>query len=110
MGYVGSTAASSVSNPPIQVSRGLAGGILGSTLQGTGEWFYSSTDGTTVMESSTYFTDAFYLGMRQGDLVRGAAGASLGSTTPICYMGVLGVVSTAGAGLSTGGTMTSTFN
>jgi len=110
MGYVGTTAASSVSNPPIQIARGLAGGILGSTLQGTGVWFYSSTDGTTVMESSTYFTDGFYLGMRQGDVVYGAAGASIGSTTPIAYFGILGAVSTAGAGLSTGGTMTSTFN
>lgn len=110
MAYVGTTAASSVSNPPISISHGLAGGILGSTVQGTGEWFYATTDGTTVMESSTYFTDAFLLGMRQGDLVRGVAGCSVGSTAPICYMGVLGTVSTAGAGLSTAGTMTSTFS
>lgn len=110
MAYVGTTAASSVSNPPIQIARGLAGGILGSSLQGTGTWFYSSTDGTTVMETSTYFTDGLYLGMRQGDVVYGAAGASLGSSTPIAYFGVLGAATTAGVGLSTGGTFTSTFS
>lgn len=110
MAYVGTTAASSVQNPPIQIARGLAGGILGSTVNGTGLWFYNSTDGTTVMESSTYFTDGHFMGMRQGDIILGAAGGSIGSTTPIAYIGVLGISSTAGVGLSTGGTITSTFN
>lgn len=110
MGYVGTTAASSVSNPPLLLTgAGLAGGILGSTQSGTKLWLYSSTDGSTVMQSSTYFTDGFYLGMRQGDMLIGAAGASVGSTTPLAYIGVLGICSTAGVGLSTGGTITSSF-
>lgn len=109
MAYVGTTAASSVSNPPIQIARGIAGGILGSSLQGAGLWFYSSSDGTTAMETSTYFTDGLYLGMRQGDVVLGAAGGSIGSTTQLSYVGLIISASTAGCGLSTGGTMTSTF-
>lgn len=109
MAYVGTTAASSVQNPPIQIARGLAGGILGSSLAGTGLWFYSSTDGSTVMESSTYFTDGLYLGMRAGDVVLGAAAASPGTTVPITYVGTVVFATTAGCGLSTGGVMTSTF-
>lgn len=110
MAYVGTTAASSVQNPPIQIARGLAGGILGSSLAGTGLWFYSSTDGSTVMESSTYFTDGLFLGMRQGDLVIGCAAATAGTTVPIAYLGAVVFATTAGCGLSTGGTMTSSFN
>lgn len=109
MAYVGTTAASSVQNPPIQIARGIAGGILGSTALGTGLWFYTSTDGTTVMESSTYFTDGFYLGMRGGDVVLGAAAATAGSTAMLSYIGALSVCTTAGVGLTTAGTITSTF-
>ena len=110
MGYVGTTAASSVSNPPISIAHGLAGGVLGSTAQGAGLWLYYTTDGTTVMETATYFTDAFYIGMRAGDLVIGAAAATANTTVGIAFQGVLGPVTTAGAGFSTASVMTSTFN
>jgi len=58
----------------------------------------------------SFFTEAFYIGMKQGDIVLGAQASSAGSTTQIAYLGVLGAVTTAGAALSTGGTMTSTFS
>lgn len=110
MAYVGTTAGATSSNPPIQIARGLAGNIFGSSVGwGTGMWLYHTTDASTVMEAPTYFTDAFYLGMRQQDIVMGAAACSIGSTVPVAYFGILGAVTTAGAGLSTGGTFTSTF-
>ena len=107
MGYVGTTAASSVANPPIQIARGLAGGILGSSLQGTGLWFYSSSDLSSVMSTASYFTDGLYLGMRVGDIVIGAAGGTVGSTAQFSYMGAIMTATTAGCALSTGATQTS---
>ena len=62
------------------------------------------------MTVASFFTEAFYIGMKQGDIVLGAQASSAGSTTQIAYLGVLGAVTTAGAALSTGGTMTSTFS
>ena len=98
MGYNGTTAASSISNPPVLLGRGAGGTILGSTLSGLGVWIYQTSDASTLMVSSVYFTDAWLLGMRQNDIVMGAAGATLGSTTYGVYQGVLGPVTTAGAG------------
>jgi hypothetical protein len=111
MSYSGATAASSVANPPIQIARGLGGTILGSTTTGggTGLWFYSSTNLTTDLTASNFFSDAYYIGMKQGDLVIGTQYTSAGSST-ISFQGVVGAVSTSGASLSTGGTMTSTFS
>jgi hypothetical protein len=58
------------------------------------------------MTDANFFSDAYYLGMKQGDIVMGcqATGSSVG-----VYMGVLGAVTTAGAALaSTGGILSST--
>lgn len=107
MGYVGTTAASSLQNPPIQIARGLAGGILGSSLQGTGVWFYSSTDLSSVASTASYFTDGLYLGMRCGDMVLGVHQSSPGSTTCFAYQGVITNATTAGCNLSTAATQTS---
>lgn len=107
MAYVGTTAASSVSNPPIQIARGLAGGILGSSVQGTGLWFYSSTDLSSVMSTNSYFTDGLYLGMRVGDVVLGAFGGSIGSTLQYSYIGIIMTATTAGCAMSTGSQITS---
>lgn len=107
MGYVGTTAASSVQNPPIQIARGLAGGVLGSSLQGTGVWFYSSTDLSSVASTANYFTDGLYLGMRQGDMVLGVHQSSPGSTVAFAYQGVITNASTLGCNLSTAATQTS---
>lgn len=112
MSYSGSTAASSVSNPPICITpAGIGGTILGSTTVGGGMrvWFYNSTNATTDLTSSNFFTDAKNLGMKNGDIVMGTQYTSAGSST-VSFMGVLGAVTTSGAALSTGGTMTSTFS
>lgn len=114
MGYSGSTAASSVANPPNQISSALVGRIANSSTATVGGgakvWLYSSTNLTTDMTAANFFIDAYYIGMNQGDVVMGAQASSAGSTTQIAYLGVLGAVTTSGAALSTGGTMTSTFN
>lgn len=107
MGYVGTTAASSVQNPPIQIARGLAGGILGSSVQGTGLWFYSTTDLSSVISTGGYFSDGLYLGMRVGDVVIGACGGSIGSTAQFAYQCVIVQASSTGCNPSTAATQTS---
>lgn len=120
MAYSGSTAASSLANPPQQIAKGMgnivnqSGAVVGSTAQplvgGNGLWFYSSTDGSTKLQDTAYFTDGAQLGMRNGDVLIGVAASSVGSTTLTMCMGILITTnSTAGFNLSTGGTMTSTF-
>lgn len=109
MAYNGTTAASSVSNPPIQIARGIGGGCntLSTNGTGIGLWQYNSTNGSTELQSSTFFTDGYYIGMKQGDLLlfTGCTGSSA-----FCGMGVIGAVTTAGCGIgSTGASMTSTF-
>jgi hypothetical protein len=110
MAYSGTTAASSVANPPIQIARGIGGGVnTSSTIgNGSGLWFYNSTNGTTELQSSTFFTDGYYIGMKAGDAI-----IFTGSTGSSGYVGVgqIGTVSTNGCGIaSTGASMTSTFN
>jgi len=71
MAYNGSTALSSVSNPPIQLVRGVGGNAnFGSSAatMGTGVWIYTSTDTTTAPYGSGYFSDGYQLGMKQGDI------------------------------------------
>lgn len=128
MAYYGTTAASSVSNPPRQLvapfatNPALAGSTEYLSTQGStagnnanapgggggGLWFYASTNLTTDLTASNFFSDGFYLGMRAGDIVQGAQFSSLGSTVTT-FMGAIVSVSTAGASLSTGSLMTSTF-
>lgn len=128
MAYFGTTAASSVSNPPRQLVAPFANNpaLAGSTEflstqastaannanapggGGGGLWFYASTNLTTDLTAANFFSDGFYLGMRAGDIVQGAQFSSLGSTVTT-FMGAIVSVSTAGASLSTGSLMTSTF-
>lgn len=112
MAYRGSTELSSVANPPRAVGGAnmwgkRATGVISSTkVSGQNLWLYNTTDGSSELISTTYFTDAQSLGMRQGDLVMGSI--DTGSTVSV-YVGVVGVVSTLGAGLgSTGGVLSST--
>jgi hypothetical protein len=129
MAYFGTTSPSSQSNPPRQLVAPFAANpaLVGSTeflsTQGStaannpnapgggggGLWFYASTNLTTDITASNFFSDGFYLGMRAGDIVQGAQFSSLGSTVTT-FMGAIVSVSTAGASLSTGSLMTSTFN
>jgi hypothetical protein len=119
MAYSGSTAASSVANPPILIARGGIGQSNRSATalstavpgvkQGSGLWFYSSTNSSTQAQDSNFFSDAWYLGMRPGDCVYGIYYSSAGSSI-VTYFGGISAVTTDGASLSTGGTITSTFN
>lgn len=116
MAYNGTTAASTLTNPPILMASAMGGKVLnnGSTIGGTGAgsgaqlWLYTATDSSTVPLDANYFTDAKALGMKAGDLVFqvGATGSTFGVS-----VNVLGPVSTAGAAYrSTGSQISSTFN
>ena len=129
MSYYGSTQSSSLANPPRQLIAPLATNraLVGSTeylsTQGStaannpngpgggggGLWFYASTNATTDLTAANFFSDGFYLGMSAGDVVMGAQFSSLGSSVTT-FVGAIVSVSTAGASLSTGTLITSTFN
>jgi len=128
MSYFGSTQLSSVANPPRQlvapfaVNPAIAGSTQFLSTQGStaannpngpgggggGLWFYASTNLTTDLTVANFFSDGYYLGMKAGDIVQGAQFSSLGSTVTV-FMGAVVSVSTAGASLSTGSLLTSTF-
>lgn len=127
MAYSGSTAASSVANPPVQLVApvALSPAITGSTNflttagstyannanapgGGPSVWGYRSTNATTDLTAAGFFSDGFYLGMRAGDVVIGTQITSQGSSVTV-FIGALASVSTAGASLSTGSLITSTF-
>lgn len=113
MGYSGSTELSSAQNPPMAFGPpGMWGSrstdLLTSTnVVGQQLWRYNTTDGTTeLIGTSIYFTDAQALGMKEGDIVFGSI--DTGSSVHM-YVGIIGVVSTGGAGIaSTNGYISST--
>ena len=129
MAYFGSTQASSIANPPRQLVAPFATNpvIAGSTQYlstqgstaannanapgggGGGLWYYASTNATTDLTASNFFSDGYYLGMRAGDPIFTVSFTSLGSSVQT-GLGVIVSVSTAGASLSTGSLITSTFN
>ena len=106
MAYKGSTELSSAANPPRCVTGANMWGkrstsvLSSSKLVGQNLWLYNTTDGTTEICPTTYFVDAYYLGMREGDMIMGAI--CTGSSVT-CYVGVVGPVTTNGAGLGTTG-------
>ena len=116
MAYSGSTAASSVANPPILMigmgptpTLNASGNVLGSSAQttsaftgGNNLWKYNSSDGSTLLQGVGYFTDGLALGMRNGDILISVSQSSLG-TSPTCQIGVLMTTnSTAGFNVATG--------
>ncbi len=108
MAYAGSTAASSVANPPIRIGGGMAAtcNTLSTGGNGCQLWLYNSSHSSTQLTDTAFFTDAYYLGMKKGDVVMFMG--STGSSAAV-GMGILGAVSTAGAALSsTGGIVAST--
>lgn len=115
MSYQSSTVASTLSNPPILAFSAIGIGRGSTNLTGNNrqEWYYNSTNLTTDISAALFFTDGYYLGMRPGDIVVGtqytSAGAT-GATGVITFQGSVVQVTTAGASLSTGSIMTSTFN
>jgi hypothetical protein len=128
MSYYGTTQLSSLVNPPRQLVAGIANvpALTGSTAYlttqgstaafaqgpgnaGGGLWYYCSTNTSTEAQATNFFSDGFYLGMRPGDIVMGVSFTSLGSSVTT-WLGAVTVVSTAGAQLSTGSVMSSSFN
>ncbi len=113
MSYSGSTAASSVANPPSRVATGLLSqrNIRESTsvAEGGSLWTYVSSNLTTDLTSSGFFSDAGNLGMRNGDILIAGQYSTESSTDHIVAIGMIAFDSTSAASLSTGGTVTSTF-
>lgn len=140
MSYYGATQASSLANPPRQIVAPLAANPVPSSLNGqtmylttqgsTGNagyysdntpsgagvggsvWYYVSTNLTTDLTAAgnqPFFSDGFQLGMKPGDLVMGAQFTSAGSSV-VGFNAFVTYVTTLGAALSTGATITSTFN
>jgi len=120
MAYSGSTAATSVANPPRMVlaaSMSMVVGTTGLTTtpaapggQGGALWYYSSTNLTTDLTASGFFSDGKALGMRPGDLVMGVQFSSAGSTVTSFYGAIVSVSTAGAASFTTGSLMTSTFS
>lgn len=114
MSYQSSTVGTTASNPPVLAwsAVGIGRGSTALTGNNRQEWFYTSTNLTTDITAANFFTDGFYLGMRPGDIIVGtqytSAGATL-STGIISFQASVVSVTTAGAQVSTGSMMTSTF-
>lgn len=118
MAYSGSTVRSSAGgNPPVLLARAMGPVSTGSALstaiagnkQGTGVWIYNSTNATTDLIAANFFTDGLAIGMKVGDQVMGYQFSSAGSSV-VTFHGTIVSVTTAGASLSSGGLITSTFN
>jgi hypothetical protein len=111
MSYSGSTAASSVANPPSRVATGLLSqrNIRESTsvAEGGSLWTYVSSNLTTDIVSSGFFTDAGNLGMRNGDIMIAGQYSTEGSSSYVVSIGMITFDSTSAASMSTEGTITS---
>lgn len=116
MAYYSSTEASSLVNVPrllipalsaVPGTTGLTTGSHHQSPQGGQLWFYSSTNLSTDLFVSNFFTDGKNLGMRPGDIMIGNQFSSAGSSVETFIATVTGV-STSGATLSTGASLTST--
>ena len=94
--YYGTTAASSVTNPPIQVVQGVNGQ--------PNFWSYQAGVTSTDVKTANFFTDAKKLGMKQHDVV---FVTNTSTSAPKAWFGVLGAVSTSGAALSSAASSTS---
>ena len=116
MAYLGTTAASSVSNPPIRIWGGMAGSvdvrITGGTtmyVSGAGQgrnfgqqgWVYHTTDITSAPLASAYFTDALPLGVRPGDIFFFVQQATSVPTSQMLRLSVVAQVTSNGAVFST---------
>lgn len=132
MAYLGSTELSSVANPPVEFA-GIVGAspdirITGGTTTltfnnyqqsstATGRkgmnaggrfWHYFTTDVTTAVLNSGYFTDAGALGMRPFDVIAILACGTTNSTASLMRWTYVTSITTAGAAnLSSGMTSTS---
>lgn len=105
MSYSGSTAASSVANPPSRQGHGLLSqrNIRESTsvAEGGSLWTYVSSNLTTDMSSSGFFSDAGNLGMRNGDILIAGTYSTESSTGHAVVIGMITFDSTNAASLTT---------
>lgn len=127
MAYLGTTAASSVSNPPVLMLAvwgasadtriaGSTGMFLSNNYNasstatykegqaaGGRQWLYTTTDISTAVVNSGYFTDAGVLGMRPLDSIRINAIGSTVSTSCVIREVIVTSITTAGAAVTTTG-------
>jgi len=108
MAYLGvgpaSSVASSLSNPPALFQRPLSGGARLATTEpqmNMGLWQYRTTDASSSPFTAGWFSDGYYLGMKQGDVVITVGMTSTVSSSQVLNLGVVSSVSTAGTQLST---------
>ena len=102
------------SNPPALVWSTLTGPAIadsagttqGSSGHGCRMWVYVSTDVSTVVDATEFFTDGFNLGMRRGDLVTVVERVSGGATTLVTTHTVALSTATGGCDLSDGTALT----
>ena len=112
MAYKGSTELSSDANPPRALFAGMWGNrstnVLPSSVGGQNLWLYNTTESSSDLYGANFFSDGNVLGMKEGDLIMGAA--TTGSSVSV-YIGVIGAVTTAGAAVvSSGGIIGSSIN
>lgn len=112
MAYLGTTASSSVANPPICVNPGIGGSHrIASTgcPMGNRLWMYGSTEANSSSPfTANFFTDAKNLGMKQGDVVICINMATTVASSQVLSMGAVGAVTTDGTQLSTHSFISST--
>jgi len=114
MSYSGTTAASSVRNPPIRIDSGQLSqrnrGESTGVANGGALWMYTSSDPLATITATGYFSDGGLLGMRNNDVVIAPTFSTESSTGQILFFGtVTGVSSTSDvASLSTESFITST--
>ena len=82
MSYSGTTAASTLRNPPTKIagSIGVSTVNTSSGLGGGSLWLYKTSDESTNLISTGYFTDGRLLGMKSGDILMASisSGSSVG--------------------------------
>lgn len=66
MAYQGSTAASTLANPPVLVTQGIARATSGARITPRA-WVYVSTHISSDVSAANFFTDGLELGMKVND-------------------------------------------
>lgn len=98
MAYLGTTAASSVSNPPVLISGALTRSSTTNNLYPPPQvWAYTSTHRSSELAAAGFFSDGYKLGMRVADHVNASFVSSHGSTTMARISAMVSAISTAGA-------------
>lgn len=114
MAYQGTTSTGVVPNPP-RVLIGSQGSTVApastSVAAGKALWWYQSTHALSDITGVGFFTDGDRLGMKTGDVMIAPTWTTQSGTGHILVIGMLfSSNTTAGFNLTTGGSITSTFN